>query len=163
VIVPRTGGTGSVGVITAHVDLSKALDNAGIKVTLIASGERKADGNEYEPLSKQAYARIPADVDAVGELFVATVARNRARRGLTVAKVWRTQGATFLSAKGVGIGFADAVMPPDRPFASLLQTLSDRRLARDSGVRQMAHTASRRTAKRSWSRLAFNSELARAR
>ncbi|WP_236074823.1 S49 family peptidase [Paraburkholderia nemoris] len=81
--------------IIAHVDWSKALTDAGLTVTLITYGERKADGNEFQPLADEAYARIKADVDAVGELFVATVARNR---GLSAAKVRGTQGTTFLGA-----------------------------------------------------------------
>ncbi|MBU9489938.1 MULTISPECIES: S49 family peptidase [Burkholderia] len=120
IIVPRTGGTGSVGVICMHVDFSKALSQAGIDVTLIHYGDRKADGNEYSPLSKDARARIQADVDAMGELFVETVARNR---GLTAARVRSTQAGTFLGAAGVEVGFADAVMAPDDALASLLAEL----------------------------------------
>lgn len=120
IIVPRTGGTGSVGVITAHVDFSKALTSAGIAVTIIQYGERKSDGNEFNPLSDEARARIQADVDAMGELFVETVARNR---GLSTAKVRGTQATTFLGAQGVEIGFADQVMAPDAAFRSLLAEL----------------------------------------
>ncbi|MGF6968126.1 signal peptide peptidase SppA [Paraburkholderia sp. WC7.3g] len=121
VIVPRTGGTGSVGVIVAHVDFSNALSDAGLTVTLITYGERKADGSEYRPLSDEAYMRIKADVDSVGELFVTTVARNR---GLTVAQVRDTQAATFLGAASVETGFADAVMSPDAAFLALLDSLA---------------------------------------
>ncbi|HGO6081306.1 serine peptidase [Burkholderia aenigmatica] len=120
IIVPRTGGTGSVGVICMHVDFSKALSQAGIDVTLIHYGDRKADGNEYSPLSKDARARVQADVDTMGELFVETVARNRS---LTAARVRSTQAGTFLGAAGVEVGFADAVMAPDEALASLLVEL----------------------------------------
>lgn len=120
VIVPRTGGTGSVGVICMHVDFSKALSAQGIDVTLIQYGDRKSDGSEYAPLSKEALARFQADVDSMGELFVNTVARNR---GLKAAAVSGTQATTFLGANGVEIGFADAVMAPDAAFRSLLAEL----------------------------------------
>lgn len=120
ICVPRTGGTGSVGVICMHVDFSKALSAQGIDVTLITYGDRKADGNEYAPLSKPALARFQADVDTMGELFVDTVARNR---GLKASKVRDTQATTFLGANGVEIGFADAVMAPDAAFQSLLAEL----------------------------------------
>ncbi|KVS52245.1 serine peptidase [Burkholderia cepacia] len=120
IIVPRTGGTGSVGVICMHVDFSKALSQSGIDVTLIHYGDRKADGNEYSPLSKDARARVQADVDTMGELFVETVARNR---NLTAARVRSTQAGTFLGAAGVEVGFADAVMAPDEALASLLVEL----------------------------------------
>lgn len=120
IIVPRTGGTGSVGVICMHVDMSQALTRAGIDVTLIHYGALKADGNEFSPLSKSTLARFQADVDAMGEIFVKTVARNR---GLKTAAVRDTEAGTFLGAAGVEIGFADAVMAPDEAFASLLEEL----------------------------------------
>lgn len=120
IVVPRTGGTGSVGVICMHVDLSKALGSAGVNVTLIHYGDRKADGSDSQPLSKEALARYQSDVDAMGELFVKTVARNR---GLSVKTVRATQATTFLGADGVEIGFADAVMAPDEAFRSLLAEL----------------------------------------
>ncbi|ABE29916.1 clp protease family protein [Paraburkholderia xenovorans LB400] len=120
IIVPRTGGTGSVGVICMHVDFSQALTKAGIEVELIYFGDKKADGSDMKPLSKDARARFQSDVDAMGQLFVETVARNR---GLTTANVRGTQAGTFLGAAGVEIGFADAVMSPDEAFASLLDEL----------------------------------------
>jgi len=120
ILVPRTGGTGSVGVICMHVDMSKALGAAGVNVTLIHYGDRKADGSDSQPLSKEAMSRYQSDVDAMGELFVKTVARNR---GLSVKAVRDTQATTFLGAAGVEIGFADAVMAPDEAFRSLLAEL----------------------------------------
>jgi signal peptide peptidase SppA len=120
ITVPRTGGTGSVGVICMHIDQSKAIDKAGMAVTIIKYGDRKADGNQFNPLSKEALARFQADVDEMGELFVSTVARNR---NLSADVVRETQATTFLGAAGVEIGFADAVMAPDEAFQSLLAEL----------------------------------------
>jgi signal peptide peptidase SppA len=117
ITVPRTGGTGSVGVIVAHVDFSKALTEAGITVTLITYGERKADANDVQPLSEDARERIQQDVNTVGELFVSTVARNR---GLSAATVRATQARTYLGEAGVAIGFADAVMAPDAALFALI-------------------------------------------
>ncbi|WP_342705151.1 S49 family peptidase [Burkholderia arboris] len=120
ITVPRTGGTGSVGVICMHLDQSKAIDKAGLTVTIIKYGDRKADGNQFSPLSKEALERFQADVDEMGELFVTTVARNR---NLSADVVRKTQATTFLGAAGVEIGFADAVMAPDEAFRSLLAEL----------------------------------------
>ena len=121
ITVPRTGYTGSVGVIAMHCDISKALTAAGVTVTLITYGERKADGADTAPFSKEARARWQADVDSMGDLFVATVARNR---GLTPARVKATQAATYQGASGIGAGFADAVLSPDEAFAELLASLA---------------------------------------
>src|SRR5471032_3469223 len=120
IVVPRTGGTGSVGVICMHVDMSKALGAAGVNVTLIHYGDRKADEADSKPLSDEALSRYQSDVDAMGELFVKTVSRNRS---LSVKTVRATQATTFLGAAGVEIGFADAVMAPDEAFRSLLAEL----------------------------------------
>jgi len=120
IVVPRTGGTGSVGVISACIDMSEAMGKAGIKVELITFGARKADGNEFSPLTKEARARFQADVDMMGNLFVDTVARNRA---MDRAKVLETQATTFLGSAGVDIGFADAVMAPDQAFQELIEQL----------------------------------------
>ena len=120
IVVPRTGGTGSVGVICMHVDFSKALSAAGINVTMIHYGDRKVDGHSEIPLSTEALKRFQADIDEMGELFVSTVARNRK---LSVQAVRDTQAATFLGQAGVDVGFADAVASPDEAFLSLLNEL----------------------------------------
>lgn len=120
IIVPRTGGTGSVGVICACVDLSRALDQQGIKVELITYGKHKADGNEFIQLSAAARARFQADVDTMGDLFVETVSRNLS---MATAKVRDTQALTYMGKAGVDVGFAHAVMSPDQAFRALLTEL----------------------------------------
>lgn len=120
VTVPRTGGVGSVGVIAAHTDISGSLEKKGVSVTLIHYGNRKADGTESRPLGHDAHARMQADVDAMGELFVQTVARNR---GMSPEAVKATQAGTFMGQAGVDAGFADAVMSADDAFYALLHEL----------------------------------------
>lgn len=120
IVVPRTGGTGSIGVICMHVDFSKAIDEAGLKVTMITRGDKKADGRPELPLSASAYKDMLADIDAMGELFEDTVARNR---GMAASKVKALQAATFLGESGLRAGLADAVLAPDAAFRALLKTL----------------------------------------
>jgi len=122
ITVPRTGGTGSIGVIAMHVDWSKALTDTGLKVTFITFGDRKADGAAELPLSPEALARFQMDMDTMGELFVSTVARNRS---LDSAKVRATQASTYLGTTGVEMGLADAVMAPDAAFRALVETLDN--------------------------------------
>lgn len=120
IIVPRTGGTGSIGVICMHVDWSEAITEAGLKVTIISYGAKKADGRPELPLSKSALADITADITAMGELFCDTVGRNRR---LAVADVQAMEAGTFLGANGVRAGLADSVMAPDAAFRALLNEL----------------------------------------
>lgn len=120
ITVPRTGGVGSVGCIMLHTDISRWLEEYGVNVTLIQYGARKSDGTDVKPLSKPALAKFQADIDAMGELFVKTVARNR---GIDAGKIRATEANTFLGAQGVSIGLADAVMAPDAAFTALLKKL----------------------------------------
>lgn len=119
ITVPRTGAGGSIAIITAHVDLSRALDKEGIKVTLITSegADRKTDGRPELPLSEDAYAAVKAQIDDMGALFYETVARNR---GLTADKVKDLKAATFLGSRSLDVGLADAVMAPDAAFRALV-------------------------------------------
>lgn len=117
-VVPRTGGVGSIGTICAHVDFSQALTAQGVKVTFIHYGDRKADGHAEIALSQEALARFQADIDAMGELFVETVARNR---NISAATVRDTQAATYMGDKGVALGLADEVAAPDAAFRALIQ------------------------------------------
>ncbi|GBQ69678.1 bacteriophage minor capsid protein C [Ameyamaea chiangmaiensis NBRC 103196] len=120
ITVPRTGGTGSIGVICMHADLTRAMDKDGITVTLIRYGDLKAERSPYEALSKGALGRMQADIDTMGELFVDTVARNR---GLRASDVRGFQARTFLGAEGVTAGLANAVMSPAQSFADFVGSL----------------------------------------
>ena len=118
--VPRTGGTGSVGVIYIHMSIEGYLAKIGVTPTLITKGALKGESSEMIALSDEARGRFQRDVDTVGRLFDETVARNR---GMTRKQVFDTQAGTFLGGDGVDIGFADAVAAPDEAFRALLKQL----------------------------------------
>jgi capsid assembly protease len=122
VTVPRTGGTGSVGVITMLVDMSAALKEAGITVHFVTHGARKAEEGraQYQGVKPELLGRIQAEIDTVGELFVATVARNR---GADAAAIRGLEAACLMGGDGVAAGLADDVMAPADAFAALLASL----------------------------------------
>lgn len=122
IIVPRTGGVGSVGVIVMHVDWSQKIKSDGLQVTIITYGDRKAESNPYEPLSETARKAIQSDIDEMGRLFVSTVSRNR---GIAERTVRDTEAACFLGADGVQLGLADQVSSPDAAFRDLLQLVGE--------------------------------------
>jgi len=122
ILVPRTGGVGSIGVIVMHVDWSQKIKEDGLSVSVITFGDRKAESNPYQKLSEQARAAIQQDVTEMGELFVSTVARNR---GIAEKKIIATQAATFIAAAGVKLGLADAIASPDAAFRELVETIGE--------------------------------------
>ncbi len=106
IVVARTGGVGSIGVINAHVEMSRMLDQDGITVSLIFAGEKKADGHPATPLSESARARIQERVNSSYQIFVSTVARNR---GLDEEAVRATEADCFMAQEAVENGLADMV------------------------------------------------------
>lgn len=122
ITIPRTGGVGSVGVIVMHADMSQALANAGLKVTLITYGDRKADGHPALPLSDEARVEIQKAVDELGELFVSTVARNL---NISKASVIKTQAGSFTAEDALKIGFAHEILSPDEALAALVAKLQE--------------------------------------
>jgi len=121
VCVPRTGGTGSIGVIAMHIDISAALEQYGYKVSLIQYGDRKTELYPMVPLSQAARKRLQADVDAMGGMFVDIITRNR---GIDRQAVIDTQAGLFLGSDGVDAGLADAAMSCGDAFNALLAALT---------------------------------------
>lgn len=113
--LPRTGGVGSIGVVTSHLDISKAYDEIGFKVTFIFAGAHKVDGNAYEPLPPAVKARIQERIDALYQVFVSTVARNR---GLDEQAVRDTEALTFMASEALSNGLADAIGSLDSSLAA---------------------------------------------
>lgn len=106
IVVTRSGGTGSVGVVTAHEDYSEALANEGIKVTFVFAGAHKVDGNPYEALPDSVKARMQERIDRIYSVFTSSVARNR---GMDEKAVRETEALTFDAQDSVAKGFADRV------------------------------------------------------
>jgi len=115
IVIPRTGGAGSIGVIATHADFSRAEDAAGITVTHIFAGSRKADFSPHQPLGDDAFASLQGMVNDTYEMFAETVARNRK---MSVKAVKDTDAGIFEGKKAVSAGLADEVAPADKAIAN---------------------------------------------
>lgn len=71
------GEVGSIGVWQAHQDYSKAMDEAGVKTTLISAGKFKVEGNPYTALDEDAHAFMQSRVDDYFTAFTKAVAKGR--------------------------------------------------------------------------------------
>ena len=120
-IVPRTGGLGSIGVIAAHVDRSARDAMEGFRTTTVYAGAAKNDFNQHETLKDGARQTLQAEVDRIYQLFVDTVARNR---GLTASAVRATEARLFFGEDAVAAGLADEVGTLRSAFAALAAALS---------------------------------------
>ena len=71
------GEVGSIGVWMAHEDWSKAVEEAGVAVTLISAGKFKTEGNPYEALGDDAKAFMQSRTDDYYGAFTRDVAKGR--------------------------------------------------------------------------------------
>lgn len=113
------GGTamlGSVGVLITHVDVSKANENAGRKVTVIRAGEHKQLANPNEPLSDKGKAHLEGLGEQMYSVFSENVASNL---GVSVEKFDKTmgRGREFMGQQAVDAGLAKQVATFDQAFA----------------------------------------------
>jgi signal peptide peptidase SppA len=135
VIMP-SGEIGSVGVVAIHTEFSKALDDMGIKTTLVHYGKYKVEGNVYEQLGDEARAEIQRRVDEYGDMFVEALARNRGVAARTVAARFGS-GRMFGPAEAIDRKMADRV----GTFEAVLRDLAPRTDARrrNRNVMSMLH------------------------
>lgn len=120
ITVSRTGGVGSIGVVTMHVNFADAMKQAGIEVTFIFAGKHKVDGNPYEALSASAKERIQARIDETYGVFCAAVARNR---GVDEKQIRKTEALTFGAVDAVDRKLADKIGPLEESMAEFCADL----------------------------------------
>ncbi|AYN21597.1 S49 family peptidase [Alcaligenes aquatilis] len=124
VIVSRSSGVGSIGVIARHVDMSKRHEQAGIKITTVFAGARKNDLSSEAPITDEAYSWLTDLVQKNYDAFVQTVSRNR---GLSAADVMQTEAGVFFGQDAVSIGLADRVETPQAAINRIAAQVAARR------------------------------------
>lgn len=93
---------GSIGVFRLHQDHSKALEQAGVKMSFISKPKGKVDGNPFEPLSDDARKHQQAQVDETYDAFVAAVRRSRGDIDLGA-------GHDFSAKQALAMGLIDGI------------------------------------------------------
>lgn len=118
IAITQSGGAGSIGVISMHIDMSAMLEKAGIKINIIKSGDHKADGNPYEAMSDETRARWQASVDTMRTEFVNLVAQNR---GLDPKVVRDTEALCYNAGDALKLGLVDSIATPSRAVTEFIQ------------------------------------------
>ena len=117
VSVSPTGMVGSIGVVTSHVDMSRAVDAMGMQVTYIYAGKHKIDGNPLSPLPEEVAAQVQADVNYYYGLFTAAVGRYRPSLGSDGAA--KTEAQMYIGQHALAARLADYLETPDQAITRL--------------------------------------------
>lgn len=128
IVLSPSAEIGSLGVMSLHMDQSRALDAEGVTPTIIRSRPSKADRNPFEPLTDEARAAIQADVMAADEDFIKAVAQGRK---LTVAQVRKLADegglGRVVSAKvAIGMGVADRIATMSEVLSGMIRPRAPR-------------------------------------
>ena len=117
-IVTPGGEVGSIGVITAHTDVSKFEQDLGMKTTIISAGKYKAEGNQFEPLAEEAKAAIQMRIEEYYAMFTKAVAKNRNAKISDVREGFG-QGRVVGAQQAVSLGMADTIATYDETLKRL--------------------------------------------
>jgi len=104
--------TGSIGVVTSHVDISELEKKLGIKTTEIVAGKKKRITSSLAPLSEEGRAELQTRVDHIYNAFVKDIAKFRGVDTETVLSDM-ADGQIFLGSQGVEAGLVDEVAPTE--------------------------------------------------
>lgn len=107
IVLSKTSGVGSIGVVSAHHDYSDALKSEGVAVTYVYAGDKKVDANPYEALKDSAKIDMQNRVDKFYNMFVNEVSKNR---GVSAETIIGTQAGIYIGEDAVKIGLADEVV-----------------------------------------------------
>lgn len=119
-VVSPSGLVGSIGVYAAHVDWSQALEQEGLKVSLISAGKYKVEGNPYEPLGDEARASWQTRVDETYDAFTKAVARHRGVKQSAVQAGFG-EGRVVGAREALRLGMADRVATLDETISRLVR------------------------------------------
>lgn len=114
---------GSIGVVIAHRDTSRAQEMRGVRVTEITAGRFKRIASENGPLTPEGRATLEEQAGHLYDLFVETVAANRGVSTDTVLADM-ADGRIFFGRQAVDAGLVDGMTSLDELIARLARDTS---------------------------------------
>jgi ClpP class serine protease len=134
-LITQTAIVGSVGVLMAHYNYGKQLEEQGLDVTLIHSGMHKVEGNPYQALPKHVQAKFQAETDTLRAEFAALVAPGL---GMSVDAVLATEAATYRGQEAIDVGFADELVNSHQMIQHFSDYLSSDRVTVGGSMTKIA-------------------------
>ena len=112
-----TAAVGSIGIYGVLYDYSKAAEKQGIRAVVVRSGKYKGTGTRGEEITDEQIDERQRTIDAIHELFVASVARGR---GVSKSRVEAiADGRVWIGAAGVEARLVDRIGTVEQALAEL--------------------------------------------
>jgi signal peptide peptidase SppA len=117
-----SGEVGSVGVRMIHTDISKMLEDRGVKMTELYSGDFKTEWSPYKPLSEDAKTDMQTRLSATHNDFIRAVAAGRAgRASIEVRRNRFGEGRMFSANDAMTHGLVDKIQSPRDFYRSIIE------------------------------------------
>lgn len=129
-VVSRTSGVGSIGVIASHMDRSAMAEKMGVKVTTVFAGAHKNDLSPHEPISDQSLKVLTELVNEGYDMFASAIAEYR---GLSVAQVRATEAGLYRGQAAITAGLADRLASPQDALDDISRAVAESRAQRQAG------------------------------
>jgi signal peptide peptidase SppA len=135
VVMTPSADVGSIGAMIMHLDYGKALEGAGINVTMIRSEQSpmKNEAHPFGPLSDDARAFLQGRANEAGADFIKAVAGGRKTTQTNVRENFG-QGRIFGAREAIARGMADDVMTLGDVIGGMLQKAATRSRRRSALV-----------------------------
>jgi signal peptide peptidase SppA len=117
VLASETAGAGSIGVIALHMSMAGALDRAGIEVTEITAGRRKADLSPNRELGERGRDTLQRIVDRTFELLTQDIGTSRPALGTDRARA--TEAGLYQGTEAIDARLADTIDLPENVIEAL--------------------------------------------
>lgn len=111
----QTAMVGSIGVLDMLVDATAQNEMLGLNVQLIASGQRKTDGNPDAQMTEGAVSATQQRVDELAEMFFDLVTEHEYGNGQDELRA--LQAGVFTGEEAVSLGLATEVITQDKMLA----------------------------------------------
>lgn len=137
---PRSGFIGSIGTWVDHTDMSGAMANEGLRVSLIADPPGKVAGNPFEPLGDVGRTRLERSVrECTGRFFAAV----SAARGISIDDLRKLDGDVLEGEAALGAKLIDGIASLEDviDLAAAIALNPDERTEQPPGEMAMARSA----------------------
>ena len=107
VYASETAELGSIGVIAMYQDMSKLLEEDGVRVHVVKAGEYKDYGSPFKEFSEEELGYLQSRVDQAYKFFVKHIASNR-KLSMKDSSKW-AEAQMFFASEAKAVGLVDEV------------------------------------------------------
>ena len=119
--INQLGEAGSIGTIAILIDSSQAMENSGLKVHVISTGEFKSAGAPGTEVTDRQLALFQEQVEDFNQHFLEGVSQGRGIKGAALVNV--ATGRVWIAEKAQALGLVDEVMSFEDAIAKFSEEL----------------------------------------